>query len=333
MSVCWYHFTHGHPAFLGPGLLMQSGTYGWVGVEIFFVISGFILPYALYSSGFELSFTTYRLFLAKRIIRLDPPYLATIVLVIALNYLSSHLPGYRGEAMHISWVQLAAHIGYLSGLLKQGWVNPVFWTLAIEFQFYLSIALLFPLISSKHAPTRLATQCSLLALAMIPAADTVILHYLFLFVAGITTFQARVKLSKPMEWIPLLTICGIGAAWYLEPIVAAVGLSTAFAILTVTWQNRVLHFLGTLSYSIYLVHLPVGARVIQFAERFHSGMLVKLLILAGALAVTIAAAYLMYWLVERPAQTYAGRIKMRRPAAPVAKVEGCLHTETQGIPG
>src|SRR6266496_2565885 len=54
VAVCWFHFT-GHSL----GLLKQSGVYGWLGVEVFFVISGFILPYALYSSGYRMNFTTY----------------------------------------------------------------------------------------------------------------------------------------------------------------------------------------------------------------------------------------------------------------------------------
>ena len=315
LAVCWFHFTFGHAAFFSSySLISRSGTYGWLGVEVFFVISGFILPYALHTSRYRLSFTSYRLFLAKRIVRLEPPYLATIALVIVLGYLSAAAPGYQGSPMVIKWPALAAHFGYLAGILNFDWLNPVFWTLGIEFQFYLSIGLLYPLISSSNRMTRLATQCALLALALIPTRNVWIPYYLFLFVAGITTFQARVKLSKPRETIFFLTICAIGAGWRIEPVVAAIGRGTAAAILLVEWQHRILRFLGTVSYSLYLVHIPVGGRVINLADRHSGGLLYHLVVLAAALAAAITASYLMYRFIEHPSQAYAGQIKLRRTA-------------------
>src|SRR5689334_14543570 len=78
LAVCWFHLTNGNPSFLTGGPLKSSGTYGWLGVEMFFVISGFVIPYSLHKAGYDLkSFGT---FVAKRIIRLDPPYLVSIVI-------------------------------------------------------------------------------------------------------------------------------------------------------------------------------------------------------------------------------------------------------------
>ena len=56
--------------------------WGWAGVEVFFVISGFIIPFTLWQSGYRLK--NYARFILKRIIRLDPPYLLSILLAIAL---------------------------------------------------------------------------------------------------------------------------------------------------------------------------------------------------------------------------------------------------------
>src|SRR5207244_1915888 len=58
-SVCWFHFTNGNPTFLSPGILKSSGTLGGLGVEIFFVISGFIVPYSLYTSGYMTDLQNY----------------------------------------------------------------------------------------------------------------------------------------------------------------------------------------------------------------------------------------------------------------------------------
>ncbi|WP_081599255.1 acyltransferase family protein [Prochlorothrix hollandica] len=59
LSVAWFHFTNGNVDFLDPGLLKFSGKYGYLGVEIFFVISGFIIPYSLWRSQFNRLSVTY----------------------------------------------------------------------------------------------------------------------------------------------------------------------------------------------------------------------------------------------------------------------------------
>jgi peptidoglycan/LPS O-acetylase OafA/YrhL len=49
LGVAWFHFTNGNVSFLDAGWLKNSGKYGWLGVEVFFVISGFVVPYSLFS--------------------------------------------------------------------------------------------------------------------------------------------------------------------------------------------------------------------------------------------------------------------------------------------
>ena len=67
--VAWGHFAgvQGH-------WLRVSGTYGYLGVHIFFVISGFVIPWSLYRAAYVLR--DYPRFLLKRNVRLYPPYVA-----------------------------------------------------------------------------------------------------------------------------------------------------------------------------------------------------------------------------------------------------------------
>ena len=83
LSVLLYH--------LNPRLVPG----GFVGVDIFFVISGFILPYALHKAGYQPA--DFFRFMWKRILRLDPPYLVCIVVVLGLNFASTLIPGFRGQ--------------------------------------------------------------------------------------------------------------------------------------------------------------------------------------------------------------------------------------------
>ena len=77
--VAWYHVT----GLLQPesNLLATLGRYGFMGVQVFFVVSGFVIPYALHRAHYQLP--QYPRFLAKRLLRLHPPYLA-VVATIAL---------------------------------------------------------------------------------------------------------------------------------------------------------------------------------------------------------------------------------------------------------
>src|SRR5262245_2564074 len=89
LAVCWFHLTRFHynvPDRRVFHLLRQTGDYGWLGVEVFFVISGFVIPYSLYRARYRVR--DFFMYLARRIVRLDPPYLAAIALVLALASLS-----------------------------------------------------------------------------------------------------------------------------------------------------------------------------------------------------------------------------------------------------
>src|SRR5215813_5081606 len=135
LSVAWYHVTCGNPRFAVPEVIKASGAHGWLGVEVFFVISGFVIPYALYGARYRLR--DYGRFLLKRIVRLDPPYLVSLGMVAMLAYASAALPGFRGRPPSFTVPQLASHVGYATGLLGYEWVNIAYWSLALEFQYYL----------------------------------------------------------------------------------------------------------------------------------------------------------------------------------------------------
>jgi peptidoglycan/LPS O-acetylase OafA/YrhL len=50
--VAWVHFTH-DTDFVKTGWLRASGQYGWLWVQVFFVISGFVIPYSMWCGGYR----------------------------------------------------------------------------------------------------------------------------------------------------------------------------------------------------------------------------------------------------------------------------------------
>lgn len=92
-------------------------------------------------------------------------------------------------------------------------------------------------------------------------------------------------------------------------VIGLIVLLTAALILFVEVKNRVLSFLGDISYSLYLVHVPVGGRVINLSLRHADSMPEKVVSLAIALAVSLGAAYLFYRLIELPSRKWASSIR------------------------
>lgn len=325
LAVCWYHFTNGSADFLPEGVLKSSGSHGWLGVEVFFVISGFIIPHALHRASYRTA--DYGRVMVKRIIRLDPPYLASIVILLVLGYVCSALPGYRGALFAPTPIQVALHLGYLNALAGQPWLNPVFWTLAIELQYYLLAGLLFPVIAHRAATVRTLAFGALACLAVLLPAEQHLFHWLFLFMLGMAAFQLRAGLLERGMFLLWMALLG-GGAWLVNGgLIAATGVATALLLgLFQSKERPALAFLGQISYSLYLLHVPIGTRVLNFSQKLDLTMPGRLAALVAALAVSTGAAWLLYRYVELPAQRWSSSIRYRRRAEPDAEAAGAAES-------
>ena len=311
LAVCLFHLTNGNAGFLPSGWLKAAGSYGWLGVEVFFVISGFILPYALCRAGYQIKY--FGTFLLKRVTRLDPPYVATIGLIISLNYLAASVPGFKGEPFEVSLVQVVLHAAYLNAFFGYEWLSPIFWTLAIEFQFYWLIGLLFPLVVHRQVLVRAGLFGALAAMAILVPAGGFVFHWLPLFLMGMLAFQAQAKLIGTQAFFLGLSCLVVLGGYTHGMLIACVGAVTAIAVVLTNFSSGLLSFLGKISYSLYLIHVVVGVKVVNLGSRYVSGMSGKLLVLLLALAASIAAAYVLYRLIEAPAQRWASAIKFQSP--------------------
>ena len=313
LSVSWFHFTNGNQAFLADGWLKASGTVGWLGVEVFFVMSGFIIPLSLDRGSYALR--DYGTFVLKRVIRLDPPYLAALAIILLLGWRSAQLPGFRGAPQDVSAAHVALHLGFVNVFFGYPWLSPVFWTLALELQYYLVIGLLFPLIVARSRLVRALVIALLPATAFAFANDAFLCRWLPLFGIGIAVFERHTGRVTAGTFIALVGWCVICATWTHGPIVAAVALGTgvllAFATIPAAGAAG---WLGAVSYSLYLLHVPIGGRIVNLGERLDVTGGMQLVVLAAAVAASLAAAWLLFILVERPAQRWSSRWKYHRAA-------------------
>ena len=95
------------------------------------------------------------------------------------------------------------------------------------------------------------------------------------------------------------------------PVVIA-SLATAVAIAFVNYSVGPLRRLGTISYSLYLVHYPIGKFLLSAAKHFELSSSLRWLAVFATIAVSLLASWLMYRLVEGPAQIWASWIRYVR---------------------
>lgn len=297
--VCYFHMALGNPKFLPPeSIVRQAGTWGWAGVQIFFIISGFVIPYSMYVNNYSME--KIWLFLKKRIIRIEPPYLISIALVLLLNYLSTLFPFYRGKPFEMDWANIASHIAYLNVFTGQKWLQDIYWTLAIEFQYYLLIAVVYGMVVSKNFYLRIVFYVCFLALMFLKLPlNTFIATYTCYFMFGILLFQYYCRIIKIGEFLILsLLCCGLVfhlIGWQL----VLLSILSLCIIMFVKTVPAFLTFLGTISYSLYLVHTPIGGRINNIAVILIDDTRIREVVVFISFAVSIFAAWLFYHAVEK----------------------------------
>lgn len=294
---------------------------GDLGVGLFFLISGVVVPWSLAGRTYHLRH--FPRFIARRLIRLDPPYFATITIAFVLI-------GRRalrdGTPLPFTMSDLVMHLGYLCDLTGHRWVLSVFWTLGIEFQFYLLIGLAFPLLAIPLAWGRAPREWFLLLTALtwgIAHAPALYFtgswgywsHY---FLLGFAVFLVRRGYA---HWS--LPIWEAGLVWYLfapiDPVMWGVLIAGGGTIVVVPadvsrWRGWLLPLfgLGAISYSLYLTHLLLLGKITGTAiARGWTNSTAGALVVAGVeIAFSLCVATALWASVERPFLSLSRRVRV-----------------------
>lgn len=303
---------------VGSGLSDELGVFAQHAVELFFVISGFVICMTLERTP------SLGEFAVARFARLYPAYAASVLLVAALHVMGSR---YLGPPRPVS--MYLENLMMWHPLLGVESVNVVYWTLWVELKFYLIVAVLaiprFFRFVEPHAAGWLAAVVAYEAAQrwLFDGGKLPGVHFLYglsipeqchYFVSGIALYRIWSS-GWTVTRGALLTACLARELFMFNshrtPAVLLVW-CTFLALIAgklLFLNRRPLLFLGKISYSVYLVHAVCGSLVIAMLGA-SVGPVAKF---ALALVVSLAFATALSLTVEYPALHLIRRTFKRKP--------------------
>lgn len=323
LSVVFYHYTfRGYAAdglsVMPYPLLAPTAKYGYLGVELFFMISGFVVLMTAAASA------RLRDFCISRIVRLYPAFWVCCT----ITYLAIVLFGAPHAA---TFDQYIVNMTMLSGLSKMQPIDGAYWSLLVEIRFYALVAVVLA-IGRIHQAQRFIVLWLLGCIALevlatlpvegMPALALHYLRYLLIvnyaayFVAGATCYLIWAKGASPVRFAVLIASWGlavfqsgqslrdfekyyktglssgmvIGILTVFYVVMLVISLKRTGAIARYRWPLA-----GAISYPLYLLHQNIGYLVFN---RLYPAVNAHVL-LWGTIVFVVAAAYAVHVLIER----------------------------------
>lgn len=312
MAVVFYHyafrgFAGGDRTTMAYPLLESVAKYGFMGVELFFMISGFVILMTAANGSL-------RKFVVSRIARLYPAFWVCC----SLTFLAILLIG--GPRFSATFMQYLVNMTMLNGFVRVASIDGVYWSLFVEIQFYamVSAVLMLGLISRAQA-LLLAWLAATVALAIVPnpvLRFLLITDYAPYFIAGAVFYLVwssganGVRCGMLAACLGLALRDALGGLPLFEQrydtrmsrgtvVAIIVSYFVAMGMVALRWTGPLLRrrwlLAGALTYPLYLLHQNIGYMIFNLAHP----ALDPHLVFWGTLALVLFASWLVHAGVER----------------------------------
>jgi peptidoglycan/LPS O-acetylase OafA/YrhL len=304
--------------------------HGATGVIVFFVLSGFVISSSVDRVTFDGRSASR--FALRRLLRLTPPYYASIVAALVISVTSDFVK--NDPVAFPTPGQLLAHLFYLPGVLRMPVINGVYWTLFLEVQFYVVFGLLWWLVGRTGGLTDRRARLVL----VVAACGTLIWPignfnffiepffwgYAYSFLGGALLYWAY---RGSIPWAPVgvfYAVLAVAWVWHGERLVGAAVITGALLALAIRrdglnrWLTQApFQFAGKVSYSLYLIHAPViGVVVWAGVELLGQSARTDALLIVPSMAASVIAGWVLWRLFEQPAIRWSKRLKASPATAP-----------------
>jgi peptidoglycan/LPS O-acetylase OafA/YrhL len=299
---------------------------GHEGVCFFIIVSGFCLVLPTLRHEFKLVDGA-GAFFQRRAWRILPPYYFALLfsLILVWTLIHQRTGTHWDVSLPVTWSNIASHVFLVQNLspLDESKINHVFWSIAVEWQIYFFFPLLLWAWRNLGA---LYTTLATIFLSLL--AETALNHYLhiypyfhFLGLFAMGMLSAQVSFSSSYKWVPwkllaVIAFAAFGISTYFPRLVnlsdvffgcfASAGLIIATlnpaGLLHRCLDFKPLVFVGSFSYSLYLIHAPLLQVLWQypFASLQSNPNTMCTLLLVVGLPLIVLVAYLFYLAFERP---------------------------------
>lgn len=312
------------------GSFFPMAAYGYSAVDLFFMLSGYVLMHSHFFSMESGGAGKTAAFLKSRLWRTYPLYLACVLIGLTPYLLSGSLPPPE---------RLAVALFLLEGWALPGLAgNPPVWSLGVEWIGYL----IFPLLVSLCVKIDRRTALDLLLLVL--AAELILLANMSAGVLDVNSgLPAFIRMAggfvggcllwvihketgdrAPSHALALPILCGIAVLVFasLPPImiVPVYMLILDSVVRADRWAMRILAhpfslFLGRISFALYLSHFLVLKTALHYQDRLVAALDSDLLGRAAATMTAVAAAIVLATLlcmsIEEPARRFGRRLSLK----------------------